>query len=285
MSSWDQDDFWDDGAQNTSADVQQQGEGAPQWGGKPSGGQEGDTSSDGQVGGALDGQVDGGAPNTPGDPNKGDKPKSKDSRMFLVIGAAILVIAIVAAVIVGVMHKRKTSGSVTVGTSQVQQYQQGFQSLPQGSQGTEGQSSQQGSASQGTQGQSSQQGSTSQGTPGIQGDAQSQQGSGSHSKEPNTSWDSTTPPNPNAELKEVSELPQVAKEGESAGIVYSKHVYEVGDSYLYALVVSISVGEQKDVDFFVSKDTFASVNTGSIVQVKFTQYSNGKVGINSISRN
>lgn len=254
MESWDQDDFWDDGAQNTSADVQQ-GEGAPQWGGKPSGDQEGDTSSDG------------GAPSTPSDPNKGDKPKSKDSRMFLVIGAAILVIAIVAAVIVGVMHKRKTSGSVTVGTSQVQQYQQG-----QPSQGTQG-------------GQSSQQGSTSQGTPGIQGDAQSQQGSGSHSEKPNTSWDSTTPPNPNAELKEVSELPEVAKEGESAGIVYSKHVYEVGDSYLYALVVSISVGEQKDVDFFVSKDTFASVNTGSIVQVKFTQYSNGKVGINSISRN
>lgn len=252
MSSWDQDDFWDDGAQNTSADVQQQGEGAPQWGGKPSGDQEGDTPSDG------------GAPSTPSDPNKGDKPKSKDSRMFLVIGATILVIAIVAAVIVGVMHKRKTSGSVTVGTSQVQLYQQGSQGsqiLPQGStpQGTEGQSS--------------------------QGDNQSQQGSGSHSKEPNTSWDSMTPPNPNAELKEVSELPEVAKEGESAGIVYSKHVYEVGDSYLYALVVSISVGEQKDVDFFVSKDTFASVNTGSIVKVKFTQYSNGKVGINSISRN
>lgn len=284
MESWDQDDFWDDGAQNTSADVQQ-GEGAPQWGGKPSGDQEGDTSSDGQVGGAPDGQV-GGAPNTPSDPNKGGKPKSKDSRMFLVIGAAILVIAIVASVIVGVMHKRKTSGSVTVGTSQVQQYQQGSQSLPQGTQGTEGQSSQQGQPSQGTQrGQSSQQGSTSQGTPGIQGDTQSQQGSGSHSEKPNTSWDSTTPPNPNAELKEVSELPEVAKEGESAGIVYSKYVYEVGDSYLYALVVSISVGEQKDVDFFVSKDTFASVNTGSIVQVKFTQYSNGKVGINSISRN
>ena len=265
MESWDQDDFWDDGAQNTSADVQQQGEGAPQWGGKTSGDQEGDTSSDG------------GAPSTPSDPNKGDKPKSKDSRMFLVIGAAILVIAIVAAVIVGVMHKRKTSGSVTVGTSQVQQYQQGSQSLPQGSQGS--QSLPQGSTSQGTEGQSSQQGST------PQGDAQSQQGSGSHSEKPNTSWDSTTPPNPNAELKEVSELPEVAKEGESAGIVYSKHVYEVGDSYLYALVVSISVGEQKDVDFFVSKDTFASVNTGSIVQVKFTQYSNGKVGINSISRN
>ena len=254
MESWDQDDFWDDGAQNTSADVQQ-GEGAPQWGGKPSGDQEGDTSSDG------------GAPSTPSDPNKGDKPKSKDSRMFLVIGAAILVIAIVAAVIVGVMHKRKTSGSVTVGTSQVQQYQQGSQ----GSQGS--QSLPQGSTSQGTEGQSS------------QGGDQSQQGSGSHSEKPNTSWDSTTPPNPNAELKEVSELPEVAKEGESAGIVYSKHVYEVGDSYLYALVVSISVGEQKDVDFFVSKDTFASVNTGSIVQVKFTQYSNGKVGINSISRN
>lgn len=279
MESWDQDDFWDDGAQNT-------GEGAPQWGGKPSGGQEGDTASDG---GAPDGQVDGGAPNTPSDPNKGDKPKSKDSRMFLVIGAAILVIAIVAAVIVGVMHKRKTSGSVTVGTSQVQQYQQGSQgsqSLPQGTRGTDSQSSQQGSTSQGTQdGQSSQQGSTSQGTPGIQDESKSQQGSGSHSEKPNTSWDSTTPPNPNAELKEVSELPEVAKEGESAGIVYSKHVYEVGDSYLYALVVSISVGEQKDVDFFVSKDTFSSVNTGSIVQVKFTQYSNGKVGINSISRN
>lgn len=193
--------------------------------------------------------------------------------MFLVIGAAILVIAIVSAVVVGVMHKRKTSGSVTVGTSQVQQYHQGSQGY------------QQGATPQGDQGGQYSQ----QGTPGIQGDNQSQQGtqqgSGSHSEKPNTSWDSTTPPNPNAELKEVSELPDVAKEGESAGIVYSKHVYEVGDSYLYALVVSISVGEQKDVDFFVSKDTFASVNTGSIVQVKFTQYSNGKVGINSVSRN
>lgn len=264
MPSWDQDDFWDDGAQNTSADVQQGGDG-PQWGSKSEG-----VSSDGQV--------DTSAPGNPDDPRKdGGKAKSKDSKMFLVIGAIILVIAIVAAVIVGVMHKRETSGSVSVGTSQVQQYQQG-------------QSSQQGSAPQGAQGgQSSQQGSAPQGTPGIQGDDQSQQGTqqggGSHSKEPNTNWDSTTPPNPNAELKEVSELPQVAKEGESAGIVYSKHVYEVGDSYLYALVVSISVGEQKDVDFFVSKDTFASVNTGSIVKVKFTQYSNGKVGINSISRN
>lgn len=314
MSSWDQDDFWDDGSQNTSADVQQ-GDGGPQWGSKPSGGQEGDTASDGQVGGGVPGAPNGNgqgdSPNTPSDPSKGSKTKSKDSKMFLVIGAAILVIAIVSAVVVGVMHKRKTSGSVTVGTSQVQQYQQGTQGTQggqssqgtqgsqgyqdgQSSQGTQGaQGSQQGSTTQGSQGtqggQSSQQGSTSQGTPGIQGDGQSQQGaqqgSGSHSKEPNTSWDSTTPPNPNAELKEVSELPEVAKEGESAGIVYSKHVYEVGDSYLYALVVSISVGEQKDVDFFVSKDTFASVNTGSIVQVKFTQYSNGKVGINSISRN
>lgn len=265
MSSWDQDDFWDDGAQNTSADVQQGGDG-PQWGGKSEG-----VSSDGQV--------DTSAPGNPDDRHKdGGEAKSKDSKMFLVIGAAILVIAIVSAVVVGVMHKRETSGSVSVGTSQVQQYQQGSQGY------------QQGATPQGDQGgQYSQQGSTSQGTPGIQGDDQSQQGtqqgSGSHSREPNTSWDSTTPPNPNAELKEVSELPQVAKEGESAGIVYSKHVYEVGDSYLYALVVSISVGEQKDVDFFVSKDTFASVNTGSIVQVKFTQYSNGKVGINSISRN
>ena len=280
MSSWDQDDFWDD-AQNTSADVQK-GDGGPQWGSKSSGGQEGDTASDGQVEGGVpgapDGQVGGGVPNTTGGPTKGGNTKSKDSKMFLVIGAAILVIAIVSAVVVGVMHKRETSGSVSVGTSQVQQYQQG----PQGYQ--------QGATPQGDQGgQYSQQGSTSQGTPGIQGNDPSQQGtqqgSGSHSREPNTSWDSTTPPNPNAELKEVSELPQVAKEGESAGIVYSKHVYEVGDSYLYALVVSISVGEQKDVDFFVSKDTFASVNTGSIVQVKFTQYSNGKVGINSVSRN
>lgn len=274
MSSWDQDDFWDDGAQNTSADVQQGGDG-PQWGSKSSGGQEGDTASDGQVDtSAPDGQVGGGVPNTTGGPTKGGNTKSKDSKMFLVIGATILVIAIVSAVVVGVMHKRETSGSVSVGTSQVQQYQQGSQGY------------QQGATPQGDQGgQYSQQGSTSQGTPGIQGDDQSQQGSGSHSREPNTSWDSTTPPNPNAELREVSELPQVAKEGESAGIVYSKHVYAVGDSYLYALVVSISVGEQKDVDFFVSKDTFASVNTGSIVQVKFTQYSNGKVGINSISRN
>lgn len=262
MPSWDQDDFWGDGAQNTSTDVQQGG-GGPQWGSKSEGVSSG-------------GQVDTSAPGSPDDPRKdGGKAKSKDSKMFLVIGAIILVIAIVAAVIVGVMHKRETSGSVSVGTSQVRQYQQG-----QPSQGTQG-----GQSSQGTQGQSSQQGSTSQGTPGIQGDDQSQQGGGSHSKEPNTSWDSTTPPNPNAELKGVSELPQVAKEGESAGIVYSKHVYEVGGSYLYALVVSISVGEQKDVDFFVSKDTFASVSTGSIVQVKFTQYSNGKVGINSISRN
>lgn len=277
MSSWDQDDFWDD-AQNTSTDVQK-GDGGPQWGSKSSGGQEGDTASDGQVeggvSGAPDGQVGGGVPNTTGGPTKGGNTKSKDSKMFLVIGAAILVIAIVSAVVVGVMHKRKTSGSVTVGTSQVQQYQQGSQgyqqgATPQGDQG--GQYSQQGSAPQGIQGDDQSQ----QGT---------QQGSGPHSREPNTSWDSTTPPNPNAELKEVSELPQVAKEGESAGIVYSKHVYEVGDSYLYALVVSISVGEQKDVDFFVSKDTFASVNTGSIVQVKFTQYSNGKVGINSVSRN
>ena len=269
MSSWDQDDFWDDGAQNTSADVQQGGDG-PQWGSKSEG-----VSSDGQVDtSAPDGQVGGGVPNTTGGPTKGGNTKSKDSKMFLVIGAAILVIAIVSAVVVGVMHKRETSGSVSVGTSQVQQYQQGSQGY------------QQGATPQGDQGgQYPQQGSTSQGTPGIQGDDQSQQSSGPHSKEPNTSWDSTTPPNPNAELREVSELPQVAKEGESAGIVYSKHVYEVGDSYLYALVVSISVGEQKDVDFFVSKDTFASVNTGSIVQVKFTQYSNGKVGINSVSRN
>lgn len=288
MSSWDQDDFWDDGAQNTSADVQQ-GDGGPQWSNKPSG----DAASGGPEGGSSGGPEVGssGGPNVP---VKGGKSKSKDSKMFLVIGAAILVIAIVAAVIVGVMHKRKTSGSVTVGTSQVQQYQQGTQGdqYLQGTQGAQGEQSPQGA--QGSQGgqspqqgaQGSQQGSNSQG---IQGDGQSQQGaqqgSGSHSKEPNTSWDSTTPPNPNAELREVSELPDVAKEGESAGIVYSKHVYEVGDSYLYALVVSISVGEQKDVDFFVSKDTFASVNTGSIVKVKFTQYSNGKVGVNSISRN
>ena len=127
MSSWDQDDFWDDGAQNTSADVQK-GDGGPQWGSKSSGGQEGDTASDGQVDtSAPGGQVGGGVSNTTGGPTKGGNTKSKDSKMFLVIGAAILVIAIVSAVVVGVMHKRETSGSVSVGTSQVQQYQQGPQ--------------------------------------------------------------------------------------------------------------------------------------------------------------
>ena len=83
-------------------------------------------------------------------------------------------------------------------------------------------------------------------------------------------------------LNEVGSLPNVSKEGSSGGIVANKHVYAEGDAYLYSLEISLSTGEKKTVEFFVSKDSFDKINTGSIVTVKYIQYSDGKVGLTSV---
>lgn len=106
-------------------------------------------------------------------------------------------------------------------------------------------------------------------------------------KSPNTSWDSSNGDSGQASdvhgLSEVGSLPDVASRGSSGAIVASKHVYTLDNGYVYSLELSLSTGQSNNVEFFVSKDNFDKINTGTIVSVEYVKYSDGRVGITSIS--
>lgn len=106
-------------------------------------------------------------------------------------------------------------------------------------------------------------------------------------KSPNTSWDSSKGDSGKDSdvhgLSEVGSLPDVASRGSSGAIVASKHVYTLDNGYVYSLELSLSTGQSNNVEFFVSKDNFDKINTGTIVSVEYVKYSDGRVGITSIS--
>lgn len=108
-------------------------------------------------------------------------------------------------------------------------------------------------------------------------------------KSPDTSWDSAKEDSGKAAdargLSEVGSLPDVASRGSSGAIVASKHVYALDKGYVYSLELSLSTGNSNSVEFFVSKDNFDKINTGTIVSVEYVKYSDGRVGISSINSN
>ena len=108
-------------------------------------------------------------------------------------------------------------------------------------------------------------------------------------KSPDTSWDSAKEDSGKTVdargLSEVGSLPDVASRGSSGAIVASKHVYALDKGYVYSLELSLSTGNRSSVEFFVSKDNFDKINTGTIVSVEYVKYSDGRVGISSINSN
>lgn len=108
-------------------------------------------------------------------------------------------------------------------------------------------------------------------------------------KSPDTSWDSAKEDSGKTAdargLSEVGSLPDVASRGSSGAIVASKHVYALDKGYVYSLELSLSTGNSNSVEFFVSKDNFDKINTGTIVSVEYIKYSDGRVGISSINSN
>lgn len=108
-------------------------------------------------------------------------------------------------------------------------------------------------------------------------------------KSPDTSWDSAKEDSGKTTdargLSEVGSLPDVASRGSSGAIVASKHVYALDKGYVYSLELSLSTGNSNSVEFFVSKDNFDKINTGTIVSVEYVKYSDGRVGISSINSN
>lgn len=117
----------------------------------------------------------------------------------------------------------------------------------------------------------------------------SEKESNTQEKSPDTSWDSTKDDSDKATdargLSEVGSLPDVASRGSSGAIVASKHVYALDKGYVYSLELSLSTGNSNSVEFFVSKDNFDKINTGTIVSVEYVKYSDGRVGISSINSN
>lgn len=108
-------------------------------------------------------------------------------------------------------------------------------------------------------------------------------------KSPDTFWDSAKEDSGKTAdargLSEVGSLPDVASRGSSGAIVASKHVYALDKGYVYSLELSLSTGNSNSVEFFVSKDNFDKINTGTIVSVEYVKYSDGRVGISSINSN
>ena len=108
-------------------------------------------------------------------------------------------------------------------------------------------------------------------------------------KSPDTSWGSAKEDSGKTAdargLSEVGSLPDVASRGSSGAIVASKHVYALDKGYVYSLELSLSTGNSNSVEFFVSKDNFDKINTGTIVSVEYVKYSDGRVGISSINSN
>ena len=123
---------------------------------------------------------------------------------------------------------------------------------------------------------------------GIPSDPSEKEGN-TQDKSPDTSWDSSKEDSGKTSdargLSEVGSLPDVASRGSSGAIVASKHVYALDKGYVYSLELSLSTGNSNSVEFFVSKDNFDKINTGTIVSVEYVKYSDGRVGISSINSN
>lgn len=217
-----------------------------------------------QMGQGVQGQGQGGFPqNQPGTMPQGqqaqqEKPKS-DNKSFVMI---LVILVIIAVVTVGVYFfqrgiKEKNSASITT-SQQAQSNSKNGQSESSGSKPSQGIT---GSPSEGKSGQSK--------------------------ESPNTSWDSTNGDSGKTAdvhgLSEVGSLPDVASRGTSGAIVASKHVYTLDNGYVYSLELSLSTGQSNNVEFFVSKDNFDKINTGTIVSVEYVKYSDGRVGVTSIS--
>lgn len=180
-----------------------------------------------------------------------DKPKS-DNKSFVMILVILVVIAVVTVGVYFFQKGIKAKNSATITTSQQAQPNSG----------------------------------NSQSKSPMSRPSQSAPSSPSE-KSPNTSWDSSKGDSGQASdvhgLSEVGSLPDVASRGSSGAIVASKHVYALDNGYVYSLELSLSTGQSNNVEFFVSKDNFDKINTGTIVSVEYVKYSDGRVGITSIS--
>lgn len=189
-----------------------------------------------------------------------EKPKT-DTKPFIMIAVILLVIAVVT---VGVYFFQK--GIKEKNTASITTSQQAYVNSNKG----------QSESSKNSHSQ------------GITSDP-SEKENNTQEKSPDTSWDSAKEDSGKAAdargLSEVGSLPDVASRGSSGAIVASKHVYALDKGYVYSLELSLSTGNSNSVEFFVSKDNFDKINTGTIVSVEYVKYSDGRVGISSINSN
>lgn len=221
-----------------------------------------------QQGGAPQSQTQGiqqdGASQTQGIPQNNaaipqqESPKS-DAKPFIMIFVILIVIALVSGGVYLYQRGLKEKNTASITTSQQAQTNNRSQSKPSGKRSSQG----------------------GMGTPSEK--------EGSTKESPNTSWDSAKDESGKTDdvhgLSEVGSLPDVSSRGSSGAIVASKHVYVLDKGYVYSLELSLSTGNSNSVEFFVSKDNFDKINTGTIVSVEYVKYSDGRVGITSINSN
>lgn len=231
-----------------------------QQGGFPQGQNQGfpqDNFQPGQQGGFPQAQP--GIPPQGGAPmGQQDKPKS-DNKSFVMILIILLVIALVTVGVYSFQKGIKAKNAASITTSQ------------------QSQSNSNNGRSASPESRPSQSATSSP----------SEKDNNTEKEAPNTSWDSPKDDSSKSAdvhgLSEVGSLPDVASRGSSGAIVVSKHVYTLDNSYVYSLELSLSTGQSNSVEFFVSKDNFNKINTGTIVSVEYVQYSDGRVGVVSIS--
>lgn len=189
-----------------------------------------------------------------------EKPKT-DTKPFIMIFVILLVIAVVSVGVYFFQRGVKEKNTASITTSQQAQ----TNSNKRQSESSKNQDSQ-----------------------GITSDP-SEKKDNAQDESPDTSWDSDKEGSGKTAdvrgLNEVGSLPDVASRGSSGAIVASKHVYTLDKGYVYSLELSLSTGNSNSVEFFVSKDNFDKINTGTIVSVEYVKYSDGRVGISSINSN
>lgn len=210
-----------------------------------------------QQGGAPQSQTQGIPQNNAATPQQ-ESPKS-DAKPFIMIFVILIVIALVSGGVYLYQRGLKEKNTASITTSQQAQTNNRSQSKPSGKRSSQG----------------------GMGTPSEK--------EGSTKESPNTSWDSAKDESGKTDdvhgLSEVGSLPDVSSRGSSGAIVASKHVYVLDKGYVYSLELSLSTGNSNSVEFFVSKDNFDKINTGTIVSVEYVKYSDGRVGITSINSN
>lgn len=189
-----------------------------------------------------------------------EKPKT-DTKPFIMIAVILLVIAVVTVGVYFFQRGIKEKNTASITTSQ-QAHANSNKRQPESSKNPHSQ--------------------------GITSDP-SEKENNTQEKSPDTSWDSAKEDSGKTAdargLSEVGSLPDVASRGSSGAIVASKHVYALDKGYVYSLELSLSTGNSNSVEFFVSKDNFDKINTGTIVSVEYVKYSDGRVGISSINSN